>query len=244
MVSNSNNWQTEAELRNKRKAKADSMSALLDHVEWNPETLEISLSGITLNWGDIEGAEDVVKKDADGIAYMTRITENTIETGYITANHLTLAGGSVNIKTSSETEDRIELTYTDTYGTRKSSLNPRGITFENTRINTSVTVNSLQSKWESTAGGSWLNIDNGGISMGASTGSGDKVSIGASNGLIVASSISASTGSFSGNVTCNDLKVSGIQSGTTSSYNIVVCGSSGILYRSNYTVKDMGDWSK
>lgn len=108
---NSNNWQTEAEIRNKRKAKADSMQALLDHVEWNPDTLEIKLDGVTLNWGDIEGADNVVKKDVDGIAYMTKITKDTIETGTITANDLHITGGSIAIRSSAATSDRIELVY-------------------------------------------------------------------------------------------------------------------------------------
>lgn len=83
---NSTNWRDEAELRNQRKAKADSMSALLDHVDWNPDTLTISLSGITLSWDDIEGADDVLKKDKDGEGYITQITKDTIATTHIIAD--------------------------------------------------------------------------------------------------------------------------------------------------------------
>lgn len=105
---NSNNWATEATLRNERRIKAESMSALLDHVDWNPDTLTISLSGITLSWDDIEGADNVVKKDTEGIAYMTAITQNTIQTGYLTANHLTIQGGAIRIRSGAE-ENYMEL---------------------------------------------------------------------------------------------------------------------------------------
>lgn len=105
---NSNNWATEATLRNERRIKAESMSALLDHVDWNPDTLTISLSGITLSWDDIEGADNVVKKDTEGIAYMTAITQNTIQTGYLTANHLTIQGGAIKIRSGAD-ENYMEL---------------------------------------------------------------------------------------------------------------------------------------
>ena len=83
---NSNNWQTEAALRNQRLVKQASLDKLLEHVDWNPETLTLSLNGISLSWGDIEGADDVLKKDADGKAYVTKITEDTIQTAYIVAD--------------------------------------------------------------------------------------------------------------------------------------------------------------
>ena len=85
---NSNNWQTEAVLRNERLAKQTSLDKLLEHVNWDAETLTLSLSGITLSWDDIEGADDVLKKDAAGNAYVTQITQNAIQTSYLTAQHL------------------------------------------------------------------------------------------------------------------------------------------------------------
>ena len=83
---NSNNWQTEAVLRNERLAKQTSLDKLLEHVNWDAETLTLSLSGITLSWGDIEGADDVLKKDDAGKAYVTKITQDTIQSTYIVAD--------------------------------------------------------------------------------------------------------------------------------------------------------------
>lgn len=94
---NSNNWQTEAVLRNERLAKQTSLDKLLEHVNWDAETLTLSLSGITLSWGDIAGADDVaMKSDIPTDAHITQITENTISTAYIVAdsvaaNHITNA---------------------------------------------------------------------------------------------------------------------------------------------------------
>lgn len=103
MAYNSNNWETEATLRNQRKAKADSMSALLDHVDWNPETLEISLSGITLKWGDIEGADTVVQ--------YTKIDGENVITQSLKATNLNITGGKIDINSSSATYDQIKLNY-------------------------------------------------------------------------------------------------------------------------------------
>ena len=83
---NSNNWQTEAILRNERLAKQTSLDKLLEHVNWDAETLTLSLNGITLSWGDIEGADDVLKKDDAGKAYVTKITQDTIQSTYIVAD--------------------------------------------------------------------------------------------------------------------------------------------------------------
>ena len=84
---NSNNWQTEAVLRNERLAKQTSLDKLLEHVNWDAETLTLSLSGITLSWGDIAGAGDVaMKSDIPTDAHITQITENTISTMYIVAD--------------------------------------------------------------------------------------------------------------------------------------------------------------
>ena len=84
---NSNNWQTEAALRNERLAKQTSLDKLLEHVNWDAETLTLSLSGITLSWGDITGAGDVaMKSDIPTDAHITQITENTISTAYIVAD--------------------------------------------------------------------------------------------------------------------------------------------------------------
>ena len=94
---NSNNWQTEAALRNERLAKQTSLDKLLEHVNWDAETLTLSLNGITLSWGDITGAGDVaMKSDRPTDAHITQITENTISTMYIVAdsvaaNHITNA---------------------------------------------------------------------------------------------------------------------------------------------------------
>ena len=84
---NSNNWQTEAALRNERLAKQTSLDKLLEHVNWDAETLTLSLSGITLSWGDIAGADNVaMKSDIPTDAHITQITENTISTAYIVAD--------------------------------------------------------------------------------------------------------------------------------------------------------------
>lgn len=84
---NSNNWQTEAVLRNERLAKQTSLDKLLEHVNWDAETLTLSLNGITLSWGDIEGADNVaMKSDIPTDAHITQITENTISTAYIVAD--------------------------------------------------------------------------------------------------------------------------------------------------------------
>ena len=84
---NSNNWQTEAALRNERLAKQTSLDKLLEHVNWDAETLTLSLNGITLSWGDITGADNVaMKSDIPTDAHITQITENTISTAYIVAD--------------------------------------------------------------------------------------------------------------------------------------------------------------
>lgn len=137
---NSNNWQTEAVLRNERLAKQTSLDKLLEHVNWDAETLTLSLNGITLSWGDIEGADDVLKKDAAGNAYVTQITQNAIQTSYLTAQHLTITGDStfsgtsININvggasSASALPSSIKLTGNDQYATYKMELSPYELSF-------------------------------------------------------------------------------------------------------------------
>ena len=137
---NSNNWQTEAVLRNERLAKQTSLDKLLEHVNWDAETLTLSLSGITLSWGDIEGADDVLKKDAAGNAYVTQITQNAIQTSYLTAQHLTITGDStfsgtsININvggasSASALPSSIKLTGNDQYATYMMNLSPYELSF-------------------------------------------------------------------------------------------------------------------
>lgn len=85
---NSNNWATEASLRNERRIKADSMSALLDHVEWNHETLEIKIDGVTLNWGDVEGADSKVTKITEDTVHSMYIIADSIEASNITSSNI------------------------------------------------------------------------------------------------------------------------------------------------------------
>lgn len=137
---NSNNWQTEATLRNERLAKQTSLDKLLEHVNWDAETLTLSLSGITLSWGDIEGADDVLKKDDAGNAYVTQITQNAIQTSYLTAQHLTITGDStfsgtsININVGgasspSALPSSIKLTGNDQYATYMMNLSPYELSF-------------------------------------------------------------------------------------------------------------------
>ena len=137
---NSNNWQTEAALRNERLAKQTSLDKLLEHVNWDAETLTLSLSGITLSWDDIEGAEDVLKKDDAGNAYVTQITQNAIQTRYLTAQHLTITGDStfsgtsININvggasSASALPSSIKLTGNDQYATYMMALSPYELSF-------------------------------------------------------------------------------------------------------------------
>ena len=137
---NSNNWQTEAVLRNERLAKQTSLDKLLEHVNWDAETLTLSLSGITLSWGDIEGADDVLKKDDAGNAYVTQITQNAIQTSYLTAQHLTITGDStfsgtsININvggasSASALPSSIKLTGNDQYATYMMALSPYELSF-------------------------------------------------------------------------------------------------------------------
>ena len=137
---NLNNWQTEAVLRNERLAKQTSLDKLLEHVNWDAETLTLSLSGITLSWGDIEGADDVLKKDDAGKAYVTQITQNAIQTSYLTAQHLTITGDStfsgtsININvggasSASALPSSIKLTGNDQYATYMMALSPYELSF-------------------------------------------------------------------------------------------------------------------
>lgn len=137
---NSNNWQTEAALRNERLAKQTSLDKLLEHVNWDAETLTLSLNGITLSWGDIEGADDVLKKDDAGNAYVTQITQNAIQTSYLTAQHLTITGDStfsgtsININvggasSASALPSSIKLTGNDQYATYMMALSPYELSF-------------------------------------------------------------------------------------------------------------------
>ena len=147
---NSNNWQTEAVLRNERLAKQTSLDKLLEHVNWDAETLTLSLSGITLSWGDITGTDDVVKqKDIANLAtkdeipsdtYITTITKNTIKTSELTAQHLTITGDStfsgtsININvggasSASALPSSIKLTGNDQYATYMMALSPYELSF-------------------------------------------------------------------------------------------------------------------
>ena len=138
---NSNNWQTEAVLRNERLAKQTSLDKLLEHVNWDAETLTLSLNGITLSWGDIAGADDVaMKSDIPTDAYITAITKNTIQTEYLTANHLTIKGGSVQIKSGANT-NYIELT--DTTGAYNLYMSPSGITMYGTNGSVEIVDGSI-----------------------------------------------------------------------------------------------------
>lgn len=148
---NSNNWQTEAVLRNERLAKQTSLDKLLEHVNWDAETLTLSLSGITLSWGDIEGADDVLKKDAAGNAYVTQITQSTIQTSYLTAQHLTITGDStfsgtsININvggasSASALPSSIKLTGNDQYATYKMELSPYELSFNPVSIDPDLAI--------------------------------------------------------------------------------------------------------
>lgn len=148
---NSNNWQTEAVLRNERLAKQTSLDKLLEHVNWDAETLTLSLNGITLSWGDIEGADDVLKKDAAGNAYVTQITQNAIQTSYLTAQHLTITGDStfsgtsININvggasSASALPSSIKLTGNDQYATYKMELSPYELSFNPVSIDPDLAI--------------------------------------------------------------------------------------------------------
>lgn len=148
---NSNNWQTEAALRNARLAKQTSLDKLLEHVNWDAETLTLSLNGITLSWGDIEGADDVLKKDAAGNAYVTQITQNAIQTSYLTAQHLTITGDStfsgtsININvggasSASALPSSIKLTGNDQYATYKMELSPYELSFNPVSIDPDLAI--------------------------------------------------------------------------------------------------------
>lgn len=148
---NSNNWQTEAALRNKRLAKQTSLDKLLEHVNWDAETLTLSLSGITLSWGDIEGADDVLKKDDAGNAYVTQITQNAIQTSYLTAQHLTITGDStfsgtsININvggasSASALPSSIKLTGNDQYATYMMNLSPYELSFNPVSIDPDLAI--------------------------------------------------------------------------------------------------------
>ena len=148
---NSNNWQTEAALRNERLAKQTSLDKLLEHVNWDAETLTLSLNGITLSWDDIEGADDVLKKDAAGNAYVTQITQNAIQTSYLTAQHLTITGDStfsgtsININvggasSASALPSSIKLTGNDQYATYKMELSPYELSFNPVSIDPDLAI--------------------------------------------------------------------------------------------------------
>ena len=148
---NSNNWQTEAALRNERLAKQTSLDKLLEHVNWDAETLTLSLSGITLSWGDIEGADDVLKKDDAGNAYVTQITQTAIQTSYLTAQHLTITGDStfsgtsININvggasSASALPSSIKLTGNDKYATYKMALSPYELSFDPVSIDPDLAI--------------------------------------------------------------------------------------------------------
>ena len=125
---NSNNWQTEAELRNARLAKQTSLDKLLEHVNWDAETLTLSLSGITLSWGDIEGASDVaMKSDIANVVRYTQIGENYVITQSLEATNLSITGGNVNINSSSSDYNAIYLEYVDSSSSGDVKVMPGGV---------------------------------------------------------------------------------------------------------------------
>lgn len=155
---NSNNWQTEAVLRNERLAKQTSLDKLLEHVNWDAETLTLSLNGITLSWGDIAGADDVaMKSDIPTDAHITQITKNAIQTEYLTANHLTIKGGSVQIKSGANT-NYIELT--DTTGAYNLYMSPSGITMYGTNGSVEIVDGSIH---VGSSMSSMIKIEDGGV---------------------------------------------------------------------------------
>lgn len=155
---NSNNWQTEAVLRNERLAKQTSLDKLLEHVNWDAETLTLSLNGITLSWGDIAGTGDVaMKSDIPTDAHITQITKNAIQTEYLTANHLTIKGGSVQIKSGANT-NYIELT--DTTGAYNLYMSPSGITMYGTNGSVEIVDGSIH---VGSSMSSMIKIEDGGV---------------------------------------------------------------------------------
>ena len=125
---NSNNWQTEAVLRNERLAKQTSLDKLLEHVNWDAETLTLSLSGITLSWGDIEGASDVaMKSDIANVVRYTEIGENYVITQSLEATNLSITGGSVNINSSSSDYNAIYLEYVTSGSSGDVKVMPGGV---------------------------------------------------------------------------------------------------------------------
>ena len=125
---NSNNWQTEAVLRNERLAKQTSLDKLLEHVNWDAETLTLSLSGITLSWGDIEGASDVaMKSDIANVVRYTQIGENYVITQSLEATNLSITGGNVNINSSSSDYNAIYLEYVDSSSSGDVKVMPGGV---------------------------------------------------------------------------------------------------------------------
>ena len=126
---NSNNWQTEAALRNERLAKQTSLDKLLEHVNWDAETLTLSLSGITLSWGDIEGAGDVAMKSdiPTNVVRYTEIGENYVITQSLEATNLSITGGNVNINSSSSDYNAIYLEYVTSGSSGDVKVMPGGI---------------------------------------------------------------------------------------------------------------------
>ena len=126
---NSNNWQTEAALRNERLAKQTSLDKLLEHVNWDAETLTLSLSGITLSWGDITGAGDVAMKSdiPTNVVRYTEIGENYVITQSLEATNLSITGGNVNINSSSSDYNAIYLEYVDSSSSGDVKVMPGGV---------------------------------------------------------------------------------------------------------------------
>lgn len=126
---NSNNWQTEAALRNERLAKQTSLDKLLEHVNWDAETLTLSLSGITLSWGDIAGAGDVAMKSdiPTNVVRYTEIGENYVITQSLEATNLSITGGSVNINSSSSDYNAIYLEYVTSGSSGDVKVMPGGV---------------------------------------------------------------------------------------------------------------------
>lgn len=126
---NSNNWQTEAALRNSRLAKQTSLDKLLEHVNWDAETLTLSLNGITLSWGDITGAGDVAMKSdiPTNVVRYTEIGENYVITQSLEATNLSITGGSVNINSSSSDYNAIYLEYVTSGSSGDVKVMPGGV---------------------------------------------------------------------------------------------------------------------
>lgn len=134
---NSNNWQTEAVLRNERLAKQTSLDKLLEHVNWDAETLTLSLNGITLSWGDIAGAGDVaMKSDIANVVRYTQIDGSSVITQSLEATNLTITGGSIQLASASSNTSFIILSAP----TNNIEFSANGLSAKNTASDEAVMV--------------------------------------------------------------------------------------------------------